>query len=95
MKKYLALIPTLVLAACATPQPDAPQIDTPVLGEGGCDADMLGYLIGQSINEVDVDTLPQPLRIIRPGMAVTMDYRADRTNIDLDDADRIVRVHCG
>jgi Peptidase inhibitor I78 family len=83
------------LAACATPQPADPQIETPVLGEGGCDAEMLGYLVGQDINEIDVATLPQPRRIIPPGTAVTMDYRADRTNIELDDEDRVVRVYCG
>lgn len=93
--KYLVLVPFIALAACATPQPADPQIDTPVLGEGGCDAGMLGYLVGQSIGEIDVETLPQPRRIIRPGMAVTMDYRAERTNIELNDEDRVVRVYCG
>ncbi|QNL18552.1 hypothetical protein HXX25_03875 [Hyphobacterium sp. CCMP332] len=95
MKKYLALVPILALAACATPQPAEPGIETPVLGEGGCDAEMLFYLVGQDINEIDVATLPQPRRIIPPGTAVTMDYRADRTNIELDDGDRVVRVYCG
>lgn len=95
MKKYLALVPVLALAACATPQPADPQVETPVLGEGGCDAEMLGYLVGQDINEIDVATLPQPRRIIPPGTAVTMDYRADRTNIELDEDDRVVRVYCG
>ncbi len=56
---------------------------------------MLGYLTGQSIGEIDVATLPQPRRIIRPGEAVTMDYREDRTNIELDGNDRVVRVYCG
>lgn len=93
--KYLVLFPFIALAACATPQPVDPQIENPVLGEGRCDAGMLGYLVGQSIGEIDVETLPQPRRIIRPGTAVTMDYRADRTNIELDEDDRVVRVFCG
>jgi len=94
--KYLAILPLVALAACATPQPGEPSsIDTPVLGEGGCDAETLGYLVGQPIGEVDTTTLPQPLRVIRPGMAVTLDYRMDRTNIELDDSDHIVRVYCG
>lgn len=93
--KYLALLPLILLAACATPQPADPQIDRPELGAGACDAEMLGYLVGQSISEVDVGTLPQPRRIIRPGEAVTMDYREDRTNIELDNEDRVARVYCG
>ncbi|GJL97130.1 MAG: hypothetical protein DHS20C06_09470 [Hyphobacterium sp.] len=94
--KYLAILPMIALAACATPQPEAPStIDTPVLGEGGCDAEALGYLVGQVIGEIDTTTLPQPLRVIRPGMAVTLDYRIERTNIELDDADDVVRVYCG
>lgn len=93
--KYLVLLPLVALAACATPQAADPRIDNPALGEGGCDAEMLGYLVGQSIGEIDVETLPQPRRIIRPGQAVTMDYRAERTNIELDDEDRVVRVSCG
>lgn len=92
--KYLVLLPLVALAACATPEPAQP-IDRPELGDGGCDAEMLGYLVGQDINEIDVATLPQPRRIIRPGQAVTMDYREDRTNIELDEDDRVVRVFCG
>jgi hypothetical protein len=93
--KHFAILPLVALAACATPQPADPQIDRPELGEGACDAEMLGYLVGQSIGEINVETLPQPRRIIRPGEAVTMDYREDRTNIELDDEDRVVRVYCG
>lgn len=93
--KYLVLLPLVALAACATPQPADPRIDRPELGEGACDAERLGYLVGQDINEIDVDTLPQPRRIIRPGQAVTMDYRAERMNVELDDEDRVVRVYCG
>lgn len=35
------------------------------------------------------------LRVIRPGQAVTMDYSEDRVNVEVDDANRIVRVHIG
>ena len=35
------------------------------------------------------------VRVIRPGMAVTMDYRIDRLNVDLNDKDVVTRVHCG
>jgi hypothetical protein len=35
------------------------------------------------------------MRWIRPGQMVTMDYREDRLNIDLDDAGRITGLRCG
>lgn len=35
------------------------------------------------------------VRVIRPGQAVTHDYRADRLNLELDAAGDVVRVHCG
>ncbi|KRB86464.1 hypothetical protein ASE00_07120 [Sphingomonas sp. Root710] len=35
------------------------------------------------------------VRVIRPGQAVTQDYRADRLNIEVDDSGNVVRVRCG
>ncbi len=35
------------------------------------------------------------LRWIRPGDAVTMDYRTDRLNIHLDAQDRVEHFSCG
>lgn len=92
--KHFAILPLLALAACATPPAD-PQIEPPDFGSNLCDAEALGYLVGQDFGEVDQDTLPRPYRAIRPGMAVTMDYREDRTNFELDDDDRVLRVYCG
>ncbi|MEE2524783.1 I78 family peptidase inhibitor [Hyphobacterium sp. HN65] len=92
--RFFAILPFLALSACATPPAEAP-IERPVFDDNACDADALFYLVGQNINEVDTDTLPHPYRAISPGMAVTMDYRADRTNFELDENDRIVRVYCG
>jgi len=35
------------------------------------------------------------VRVIRPGMAVTMDYVPERLNIDIDAAEVISGVRCG
>lgn len=37
----------------------------------------------------------RPNRILRPGQPMTMDYRPDRINVELDDNDIVVRVFCG
>lgn len=35
------------------------------------------------------------IRWIKPGTAVTQDYRPDRLNIILDDAGRVMTMRCG
>jgi len=35
------------------------------------------------------------VRVIKPGMAVTMDYRSDRLNVELDDVNTIKALRCG
>ena len=35
------------------------------------------------------------LRVIEPGQPVTMDFRADRLNVEVDDGNAIVRITCG
>ncbi|HAQ35551.1 MAG: hypothetical protein CMF74_02070 [Maricaulis sp.] len=87
-----------IVAACSTVQnsgmtnpgtapmdPDAPT----------CAAPDMQYLVGQRIGEVDTATLPQPMRVVPHGMAVTMDYRGDRTTVWLTEDDRVERVVCG
>lgn len=35
------------------------------------------------------------LRPVRPGEAITMDFRSDRLTVELDHAERIVALRCG
>ena len=84
----IALVPAFVLlAACQT------GTGTGTV-EDACGASRYQGLVGSPLAAV---TLPADLgaRIIRPGDAVTMDFNAERMNIDLDAEGRIVRVHCG
>lgn len=81
-----------MLAACdmaPTPGPGLPDPEADT-----CGAARLADAIGAPISAVDVDSL-RPVRVIRPGQPVTMDYRFDRLNIELDAEDRVVRVTCG
>jgi hypothetical protein len=34
------------------------------------------------------------IRVVRPGQPVTMDFREDRLNVDLNENDTVKRVHC-
>jgi hypothetical protein len=47
------------------------------------------------ITKVKADTGSDRSRVIRPGMAVTMDYREDRVNLEVDAENRVLTVRCG
>lgn len=83
-----AALALLALAAC---QPAPPVTPT---GDARCGAEALQTRIGQSARVLETMRFAGPVRIIRPGMAVTMDYRPDRLNIEIDAANTIARVWC-
>ena len=65
-----------------------------------CDATRVQMFVG-ALGTGDVGGLAtersyaKSLRWLRPGMAVTMDYRADRLNIEVDDRNFIRSLRCG
>lgn len=79
---------TVLLAACQPGGPDG-------VGPSSCGADALQALVGQPTSVLQTMKFGSQTRILRPGTAVTMDYRPDRLNIEIDAAERIVRVQCG
>lgn len=81
----------LVLAACQL-DPAPPAGFTPA--PEACGTPDLQYLVGQPASVLETMRFAGPVRIIRPGMAVTMDYRPDRLNIEIDGRERIARVFC-
>jgi Peptidase inhibitor I78 family len=83
----------LLLSACA----QAPQLTPPAppVGEDTCNAAQYGGLVGQDATALERVLLMGPVRVIRPGMAVTMDYSATRINFAIDDANRISAITCG
>ena len=52
-------------------------------------------LIGQPATALERVYILGPVRIIRPGDAVTGDVIPRRINFDLDATDRIMRIFCG
>lgn len=93
--RALALCALIGLAAC-TPMAK-PGLSA---GNGGCGDVRVARLVGQ----VWTDSLRAPtlkrsgagtLRVIAPGMVVTMDYRPNRLNIETDEQGRITRITCG
>lgn len=89
---------TLALFA-ATGCASAPAPETPS-GIATCSAAAAQSLVGQlgtPENAAKAMTLTRTktMRWLRPGMAVTMDYRSDRLNILLDEKDVIAQITCG
>ncbi|ODP39479.1 I78 family peptidase inhibitor [Sphingomonas turrisvirgatae] len=86
---------TLPLAACAAMSPAAEDR----LGVQ-CNADRVQPLVGREASPDVVERArtrsgARSVRMIKPGMAVTMDFRSDRLNLELDDANMIQAARCG
>jgi hypothetical protein len=94
MRRALLLPLALALAACVTAAPrPAPPPDPGTLAS--CGADRLIGLIGAPVSALPATGLPEAVRILRPGDAVTMDFSERRLNVTLDAADRIAGLGCG
>lgn len=104
MKGLIPLI-VVVTAGCMAPEGESagPANDNAppaFTGDGSCDPAAAQKLIGKERSaEVEAEALrltgAKKARWIKPGDAVTMDYSPTRLNIDLDDAGRITKFHCG
>lgn len=95
----LAAIPAgfLAVAACSTTADGAPPVSR---SAGICTADQVGQFVGQPAGqEVGAQILrstgARTFRWLPEGTMVTMEYRADRVNVDLDTANKIKAVRCG
>lgn len=99
----LGLMSTVLLAAtlsaCATPP--APSAGEPAPPRPGvCNAEAARAAIGREptaeiIERARIDSGSATVRVIQPDMAVTMDYREDRLNIDVNARGAITGLRCG
>lgn len=94
MQAALTLALSAGLAACTTTEsPPSPPAEA-----GACNADAAQSLVGKpasSAEEARAASGARAMRVVRPGQAVTMDYRPDRLNVELDASDIVVRISCG
>ena len=93
------IAPLLLSVAACTPlpmlDPLPDPVPLPVETEDTCGATELAGLIGQDASALERVLLLQRVRVIQPGMAVTMDYGPDRINFEIDTDNRIARIYCG
>ena len=93
MRNLSLMFLTPLAAACASTAPA-----TPASGDA-CLPESLARYSGQAANEalaarMKRETGKTDLRWVRPGMAVTMDYREDRLTVYLDAANKVERASC-
>lgn len=97
MRKLVVVAALLAAAGCETVNDDIPANDDP---RYACSTTNLGSLVGQPATQrLGTEALrisnSRTIRWIRPGDAVTMDYRLDRLNIMLDAANVVTSFNCG
>jgi hypothetical protein len=89
------------LSSCtAAPTPTATEPASQPAASGTCQADSVHWAIGHQADQATLARIRREsgaglVRPIAPGQAVTEDYRIDRVNVELDDANVIIRISCG
>ncbi|MGK6323982.1 I78 family peptidase inhibitor [Sphingomonas sp. DT-51] len=93
----IASVMLVALAGCA------PKVAAPVAGGDapgtGCDAGAASTLVGRAADTVEAEAQrlsgARTVRRYATGDALTMDYRADRLNVETDAGGSIVKLSCG
>ncbi|MCL1636051.1 I78 family peptidase inhibitor [Luteimonas sp. SX5] len=96
--------PTPAAADTATPSPAAAETtpSPPPAADVAkrCDAANAQWAVGKPADQTLIDKAvsdsgSQTVRVIKPGEAVTMDFREDRLNIEVDAENNVATVRCG
>ncbi|QZN79392.1 hypothetical protein LMF57_00450 [Stenotrophomonas sp. SI-NJAU-1] len=101
----LLLAAVLPLAACShaggNASADAGSLPAKVSdGPQECRPEALDAFTGKTADEATIkklvaDSGARNARVVKPGMAVTMDFRQDRVTVQVDAQNRIERASCG
>lgn len=88
MRIFMSLMVAIMALAGCRSETSSDATDT----EDLCGASGYQSLVGQPFSE---DAFSGNWRVLRPGLAVTQEYIAERLNVVLDENDVIVRIGCG
>lgn len=105
----LSLLALLALAGCSTGSADkaspssgssAPVAAQPAATGGRCDSDLAAFAVGQPassalLQQAQQRSGAQVARILRPGDIMTLEYRSERLNLNVDAQGTVARVNCG
>ena len=95
----IVLVAALLASAACTPVEMRGETPAASPIAAACNADSLGDLVGKRASDARADVMQtrsgaRTLRWIAPNTAVTMDFRPDRLNVDVDAKGRIERFTC-
>ena len=90
MQSRLLLTATLLalLAGCASQPAERP-------GAQACNATRLAHLVGRMPDEATQQANAERVRVVAPGMVVTLEYDAQRLTLYTDEQGRIKLISCG
>jgi len=89
-----AVEPAVAAPVTPEPMPQPPAMDPNAPGADACGAAQYAAFVGKAITEPGVPPEGANVRYIRPNTQVTMDFRADRLNIDIDAAEIVTGFRC-
>lgn len=95
MRITIAPLALALVAACSTQTPVAPADPFPVGAADTCGAAPYTNLIGQNVTALEKVLILRQVRVIRPGDAVTEDFRPVRINFDISANETIRAITCG
>lgn len=96
MKHILSMVALIALVACVAPTANAPSAPAlPSAENDTCNGLQHAALMGQDATALERVLILGQVRVIRPGMAVTMDFRPERLNFNIGTTNRITRIFCG
>jgi len=94
----LAATLVLSMAACAPMPPTTGGPLPPASFQ--CVAEPAAWAIGQAataevVERIRVDTHSRIARVLRPGQVVTMEFSAERVNVNVNERNAIIGITCG
>lgn len=93
-----AMAAAALLGACQADNPAAPgarPATDPATAADVCGASKHQSLVGKPGKGLASGRFGVPVRIVTPGSMMTMDYRAERLNISVNEAGLVEKVYCG
>lgn len=95
-----AALASILLAACASVQPDPGAPGHHGSTAGACKAEPVAWAVGKQAEQDTMRRVWQEsgaglIRPIGPDTAVTRDYRPDRVNVNIDKNNTITSITCG
>lgn len=97
MRVGFAIMAFAALAACSMRPPVTAPLPDPVpLGAADtCGAAPYAALVGQDVTALEKVLILRQVRVIRPGDAVTEDFRPVRINFNITSGETIGSITCG